>query len=439
MTTNLKTPVVHLFLAASVLGACGKIGTVGDNIHNNSHTSSIEVPLPDKIKALIAPGKITGSSFGVTPSHCASGVTGTTIEPVAKLVDAAGLAAVKEKLVQGCDYSFVLSFGKLDSSGTKLEKIYLTNDIDGNRALVEAAKTYVPKLAVNIVLRVTAEGKSDLSIDEQAIAVPSDGPPNFDNPTLPLADYDWRVDGQLSDVATFAFTGDSYGSIFYQDVMTHTPPADRDFQGGLSTHAHESLHGLHNVMRNKTQAKDAFFYFEQGKGMYVIEPKGNSKDVKNHIGASFRTLAQINYDTYLVSQANSWSNTLFIFDEWGAYVATTRSAVESKKSGRWDPSQNSDPINGLVDLMYFCSASILSIKNIDPDYLQNNKQFKASFAMIMEESSKWYKEAKKESLWGNSKAWPKMQNFQTAADGAPVRAAVKELMGDAWTLRVLGF
>lgn len=89
--------------------------------------------------------------------------------------------------------------------------------------------------------------------------------------------------------------------------------------------------------------------------------------------------------------------------------------------------------------MYFCSASILSIKNIDPDYLKNNKQFKANFAMIMEQSSKWYNEGKKEPLWGPSKAWAKMQNFQTAADGAPVRAAVKELMGDAWTLRVLGF
>lgn len=439
MPTVIQTSVVHLLCATSLFVACRTTGVGGNNYHNNSHVSSIEMPLPDKIKSLIGPGKITGSSFAVTPSRCAAGVTGTKIEPVAKPVDAAGLSAVKEKLAQGCDYTFVLSFGKLDTAGTKLEKIYLTNDSDGIRTMIEAAKTYVPKILVNIVLHVTGDGKSDLRIDDQAISVPSDGGPNPDKPQLPAGDYDWRVDAQLSDVETYAFTGNNYGSIFYQDVMSHTPVADRDFQGGLSTHAHETLHGLHNVMRNKTPASDAFFYFEQGKGMYVLEPKENLKDVKNHIGASFRALAQSRYDLYLVTQTNSWTNTLYIFDEWNAYVATTRSAVESKKSGQWDPSQNSDPIEGVVDFMYFCSASILSIKNIDPDYLKNNKQFKANFAMIMEQSSKWYNEGKKEPLWGPSKAWAKMQNFQTAADGAPVRAAVKELMGDAWTLRVLGF
>ena len=184
---------------------------------------------------------------------------------------------------------------------------------------------------------------------------------------------------------------------------------------------------------------DGFFYLEQGKGMYVVEPKENLRDVKNHIGASFRSLAQIRYDLYLVSQPQSWPNILYIFDEWTAYVATTRSAVEIKKAGQWDASQNSDPIEGIVDFMYFCSASILSIKAIDPNYLTTNKQFKAAFAMIMEESVKWYNEGKKEPIWSRSYAWNKMTNFQTAADGAPVRAAVKELMGDAWTLRVLGF
>ena len=98
---------------------------------------------------------------------------------------------------------------------------------------------------------------------------------------------------------------------------------------------------------------------------------------------------------------------------------------------------NRCPDNGLV--IYCGSAPISSIKNIDAEYLVTNKQFKAAFAMIMEESVKWMNEAKKDPLWTNSGAWAKMNNFQTASDGAEVRQAVKDLMGDVWTKRVLGF
>jgi hypothetical protein len=256
---------------------------------------------------------------------------------------------------------------------------------------------------------------------------------------VPGGDYDWHLDGVLSAVSTESFTGQDYGSVYYKDVMTHTPAAERYLQSGPSTHVHETLHGMHNFMRNSTREKDGFFYYGNGQGIYILEPKENLSDVKNHIGASFRQLAQSRYDLYLVSQPSSWPNTLYIFDEWNAYLGTTRSAVEIKRAGHWDSSQNSDPIEGLVDFMYFCSASILSIKNVDPDYLRTNKQFKAGFAMIMEESGKWVNESKNEPLWSGSRAWNKMQNFQTAADGAEVRRAVKDLMGDAWTLRVLGF
>lgn len=47
--------------------------------------------------------------------------------------------------------------------------------------------------------------------------------------------------------------------------------------------------------------------------------------------------------------------------------------------------------------------------------------------------------AKKEKIWVGSKTWAKMQNVQTAADGAGVRKAVKDLMGDVWSKLVLGF
>jgi hypothetical protein len=414
------------------LGACIPKNHYDRSLYGASRTSSIFVAMPDKLKALIGPGKITGYSLSVTPSNCEPTATGTKIDALVRSLDAAATTLTNERLEKGCDYTLLLSLGKLDASATKIEQVYLTNDSDGHRTNISADQTHVEKILVSVYLSVTDAGKRDLGIDDQGILVSSTG-----NPLT--GDYDWKASADLTAVDLTTFSGESYGSAFYTDVMTHTPASDRDFQSNASTHVHETTHGLNNVMRNKTRASDGFFYFENGKGIYVVEPKENLRDVKNHIGASFRQMAQTRYDLYLVEQTKDWTNTLYIFDEWNAYVSSIRTAVEVKKAGKWDASKNSDPGEGVVDFMYFCSASLLSIKNVDPDYLKTNKQFKAAFAMIMEESIKWHNESKKDAIWSGSAAWKKMDNFRTAADAAEIRGAVLELMGPVWTKRVLGF
>ena len=252
-------------------------------------------------------------------------------------------------------------------------------------------------------------------------------------------DYDWRANVQMASVPVQTFTGENYGSKFFQDIMSHTKP---DFFDEPATTAHETLHSLHSEMRQKSKVHEAFVYHKDGKGIYIVEPKPNLIDVKNHIGASFQEMAKYNYDTYLVKQIQYWKNTLYLYDEWACYIATARTAIEAQAAGKWTEtfrSSNTDPLEGLTELLYFNSAAILSIKNVDPAYLKSNKQFKAAYAMTMEESVYWINQARSNPYWAKSRAYGKLQNLQTAADAAPVRAAVKELMGDVWTKRVLGF
>ena len=425
-----------------------------------SKLASITMPVPDKLKALIGSDKINAYSLSVTPGSCDSGVVGTKVEKIADQLSATGASLADAKVKQGCEYTLAVSLGKADTTGTKLEKIYLTNDVDGKRTQISADQTRSEKIKVTALVFVTQDGKTALGINDQAVIVPSstesdvdigieigqsstnqanNSPQIMTPPPASNGDYDWKGFAKLSDVPTYPFSGNDYGSAFYRDIMTHTPPKERYLSDVSSTQAHESLHGMHSIMRNITKEKDAFFFYQGGKGIYIAEPIENLRDVKNHIGASFRQLAASRYKLYLIDQAVSWTNTLYIFDEWNGYVATTRSAVESFRSGKWEASGNSDPIEGIADFMYFCSAAIVSIKNVDPNYLANNSQFKAGYAMIMEESVRWVNEAKKEAIWKNSKAWAKVQNLQTAPDAAEVRAAIKELMGAAWTQRVLGF
>ena len=435
-----------VILATGVVSSCLPTnGYDAEKIGARSRMASISMPVPEKLKNYIGPDKINSFNLSITPGVCDPGITGTKVEKIAEKLDLNGASLANEKLRQGCAYTLVISLGKADQSNTKLEKIYLSNDAEAQRTQISADQTRTAKIKVTATLFITVDGAKDLGFDNQAIVIPTNTESDVDigidigsnsQQQVPTSDYSWRENIKLTDVPVSDFSGRDYGSAFYRDVMTHTPSSARDFQAGPSTHCHETMHGLQNAMYNKTSDRDFFFYLENGKGAYVVNPVDNLVDVKNHIGASYKQLASSRYQLYLVTQPQSWKETLYIFDEWNAYVGTTRSAYEIKKAGQWDNS-NSDPIEGLADFMYFCSASILSIKNADPNYLSTNKQFKAAFAMLMEQSVLWMNTAKTE--WPASSAFSKLQNLQTSADAKPVRDAVKELMGDAWAKRVMGF
>jgi hypothetical protein len=254
-----------------------------------------------------------------------------------------------------------------------------------------------------------------------------------------VLDYDWKQEALLATVNGNKNNYDNFGSDRFEDILGHGKP---DFRDNPATTAHETLHGIHSVMRGATAVFDTFIYYRQGTGLYVKEPKANLQDVRNHIGASFRKLSQSKYDLYLIQQSSDWPNTLYLFDEWAAYIASAATAIEAQAAGRWTSTfanKNSDPIEGVSEFAYFCSAAILSIKNIDPDYLKHTKQFKAAFAMNMEESVRWLNRAKSDPFWQRSRAFEKFENLRIAADAEPVRNAVRELMGPGWTQRVMGF
>jgi hypothetical protein len=449
MVANISR-LASVTLSVATFGACAaKVDQNERGIRGGSRMSSITMPIPEALKAHVAEDKINAMNLSIVPSNCDLGVTGTTVNRKAIKVDVVNFVLANEKIRQACEYTLVLSLGRANSSRTELEKVYLTNDTDGKRTKIPLEQTKSPKIRVTATLYVTEAGKNDLQINGELIPVPSqtlsdaeisiDIDQSGNRPPQEVGDYDPRREIQLVDVPTYDFSGRDYGSAYYRDIMTHVPAGSRDFQSGPSTHAHESLHGLNSVMRSRTRDLDNFVYFGNGKGAYVIEPRENSKDIRNHIGGTYRQLASFRIDIYLTRQALSWSNTLFVFDEWSAYNATTRSAVEIFRAGQWNNEFNSDPVDGLADFIYFSSAALLTIKKIDPDYLIKNKQFKAVFALQMEESVRWMNEAKKENIWRGSAAWKKFSNLQTAPDAEPIREAVRSLVGPVWTKRVLGF
>ncbi len=251
-------------------------------------------------------------------------------------------------------------------------------------------------------------------------------------PTPPTnAKFDWRQVIKLDKIPTYAFSGNSFGSATYRDIMEHTPASQRFLTSGRSTQAHESQHGLVSVMRNATRVDDGFFYFEAGTGAYVLQPKKVMAKVKDYVGARFKQEARDRYDLYLVKQATSWPEVLYLFDEWNAYVATARTSIELVQAGQWD-NENSDPFDGLADFLYFCSAAVVTLHDLDPTFIEQNIQFKATYAMLVEQSQKLISEGTKINLFKNSVSLRRVEMLKRDDESARIRKTLEAYMGREW-------
>ena len=263
----------------------------------------------------------------------------------------------------------------------------------------------------------------------------SDGVPDV-TPVSP-ADYDWRTHARLSVVESRPFQGQDFGSLMYRDVAQH---GELSRYSDPATTVHQSLHEIHRIMRGKRANKEAFIYFSGGLGQFLAYPEAQLSEVRKHVGLSFRGLATLSYDTYLVSQAQTWKNPLYLFDEWRSVAAGARTALEVTKAGQWTPAfsaVNADPYADMVALMYFASASLATIESADPDYFERQPEFKALFAMISEESLDILNQTSALGLGTSVTAFQRLENLRTADDAEAVRCAIIKVMGSTWAERVL--
>lgn len=165
-----------------MLASCSpKLADQNSNRYGNSKVASITMPVPDKIKGLVGPGKIDAYSLSVTPGACDNGVTGSTINKVAAELTTAGMSLPSEKIKKGCAYTIVLSLGKANSAKSILEKIYLTNDIAGKHTELSADQTRADLIKATVTLQVTADAKKDLGVDDLGNSTGTPGTPDTTN------------------------------------------------------------------------------------------------------------------------------------------------------------------------------------------------------------------------------------------------------------------
>lgn len=152
------------------------IGSMG----GASRVSSVSMPVPAKLKPYLGDGKIDAWSLSIIGGACANGLA-TPVSHKEKFGMFSGSdVLISEKITANCAYTFVLSLGKASADKTKLEKVYLTNDLDGKRTEITAEQNKGGKVPVAVMLYFTADGTAALGATSGTSLDPT--PP--DNNTL---------------------------------------------------------------------------------------------------------------------------------------------------------------------------------------------------------------------------------------------------------------
>jgi hypothetical protein len=201
-------------------------------------------------------------------------------------------------------------------------------------------------------------------------------------------------------------------------------------------------------MRNKKGSTQAFFYFGEGKGAYVDFPKTNlTKNVYGALPSGVQAIVEKGMTEefihlsrvrqYLIDQPKQWPNVLYLFDEWNAYITNAKAALEmiEAKTYTYGPT---DEVDGAMDFLYFCNVAMVVTQQSEPTYLQN-KQFKAIYALMMEETMQVVRAGLKVPEFRNFHANALMQHFISDPANEKSRQLLKQMYGADWTKKVFGF
>jgi hypothetical protein len=295
-------------------------------------------------------------------------------------------------------------------------------------------------------------------------------------PKRRVVGYDPRRSIRLVTIPAHPWKGDDAGSAHLRDVMEHTSPRSRwtKADASPSTIGHETHHGLvaENEIRGESAAE--FFYFERGFGAYVPSPRQGLRLLREQadgtpvytpdahtslrharafIPDGAKKLTASRYETYLADEDRETYSVLYLFDEWNAYLADARIAIEAYAAGYYAPfleeTVNADGVHsritnigvldGMVDFLYFSSAGVLALAENEPEYLRGNEQLRAVYALFAEETMRRLEAGNEIGLFRSVHAVKVLEHFRDSPESQSLRDYLTGWLGAEFTHRVFGW
>ncbi|MDQ3034118.1 MAG: hypothetical protein M3Y87_17035 [Myxococcota bacterium] len=224
------------------------------------------------------------------------------------------------------------------------------------------------------------------------------------------------------------------------DIVRHLPRSygDTYFDSDHVTYGHETSHGIHSHIRNylnDTGARANGFYVMDDRACLVTEPRMRKSDVASFVPSSLRWSR---YSLYITG-SSAWDDTpLYVWDEWNAYVNGAEVGIERARTGLWTSGWRGT-VDGVIEFVVYGIAVVMAAEARDPAWLTRDANALAFFAFELERSMRLFREGRTIPLmqWAEQDAY--YERLRTGSEADAMRAFVRRHLGDAWTLRVMGF
>jgi hypothetical protein len=168
----------------------------------------------------------------------------------------------------------------------------------------------------------------------------------------------------------------------YADIISHC--RNPSLGDGRYTDAHETGHMISADVRMENPGRNNGFYLLGGVAAVVQQPSVTIRDISKYVPP---TLRGSRYDLYLVQQQRYWNDEpLYILEEWHCYTLGAMAAVDDVKNNRRLP--RTDAVSGTLEFRVYGAALAMAVRELCPDYWDNNRQFRNFLKWEIDESQK---------------------------------------------------
>ena len=227
-----------------------------------------------------------------------------------------------------------------------------------------------------------------------------------------------------------------YGAILtndsvFADVINHSKTTP--FSGeSRSTNAHETAHGIHNVLRNEYSAvlkrKVNGFYILQGRGVIVEEPKIKKSHINYFIPANLRSYRWKNY----FEESKDWEDRpLYILDEFSAYIIGAKVGIDDVKNKRHTDKWH-DGVSGCLEFSIYTIGLCIAVQNGDVEYWDNNIQFRNFVNMQLHEANVSFIEGCKMEEFKSKRQDLLLHELLYSEEADHYRHMLHKYFNDAW-------
>ena len=217
-------------------------------------------------------------------------------------------------------------------------------------------------------------------------------------------------------------------NILYADLMKYSKnPVTNESR---STNAHETSHMISSQLRNEYKGNLNGFYYNGMSGILIKQPNLTIKDVATYIPENLRGYR---YQLYFVDQLKYWNDSpLYIMEEWNCYRIGGSVAVIDYQQNK--DIERTDAVAGAFEFMIYSTALYMAIRDYDPVYFKNNKQFSFFYNYLVGYSDAVFTQGRKIPAYKSEKSDKLYWEYQSSQEGKEFRSFTDDLLKVRWTL-----